>query len=87
VLLERHAFRFLRRALTTHPNRTTIRTRNPKKEAAMNDNVEIDPVCGMEVDPAQAAGNSEYEDRVYWFCSHQCKQRFDLCPSEFAEAA
>ncbi|HEY3930308.1 MAG TPA: YHS domain-containing protein [Candidatus Koribacter sp.] len=53
----------------------------------MNDNVEIDPVCGMEVDPAQAAGNSEYEDRVYWFCSHQCKQRFDLCPSEFAEAA
>lgn len=53
----------------------------------MTDNVEIDPVCGMEVDPANAAGHSEFEDRVYYFCSKQCKERFDLGPGDFAEVA
>jgi len=48
---------------------------------------EIDPVCGMEVDPAQSAGHSEYEDRVYYFCSTDCKKRFDLAPGDYAEAA
>ena len=49
--------------------------------------IEIDPVCGMEVDTANAAGHSEFEDRVYYFCSKDCKDKFDLAPSEFAEAA
>ena len=53
----------------------------------MSNEVEIDPVCGMEVDPAHAAGSSEYEDRMYWFCSKECKQNFDLRPGEFADAA
>ena len=53
----------------------------------MTDNVEIDPVCGMEVDPAEAVGHSEYEDRVYYFCSKQCQERFDLGPADFADVA
>ncbi len=48
---------------------------------------EIDPVCGLEVDPAQAAGHSEYEDHVYYFCSNDCKQKFDRAPGDFADAA
>ncbi len=48
---------------------------------------EIDPVCGMEVDPAQAAGHSEYEDILYYFCSADCKKKFDTAPGEYAEAA
>jgi Cu+-exporting ATPase len=37
----------------------------------------VDPVCGMTVDPARAAGTSEREGVRYYFCSPVCKQRFD----------
>ncbi|MDT7687417.1 MAG: P-type Cu+ transporter [Acidobacteriota bacterium] len=37
----------------------------------------IDPVCGMEVDPATAAGSSERDGQTYYFCSPGCKRRFD----------
>jgi Cu+-exporting ATPase len=43
----------------------------------------IDPVCGMEVDPATAAGSSEYEDMTYYFCSVGCKRQFDKDPQVF----
>lgn len=49
--------------------------------------IEIDPVCAMEVDPLHAAGHSEYEGKVYYFCSDDCKQRFDLAPADFADYA
>lgn len=53
----------------------------------MTDTVEIDPVCAMEVDPLHAAGHSEFEDKIYYFCSQECKQRFDLAPADYADAA
>ena len=31
--------------------------------------MEIDPVCGMEVDPKTAAGKSNYLGKAYYFCS------------------
>jgi Cu+-exporting ATPase len=37
----------------------------------------IDPVCGMRVDPARAAGTSERDGVRYYFCSPGCKQKFD----------
>lgn len=43
-----------------------------------------DPVCGMQVDPENAAGQSEYEGQTYYFCSPGCKQQFDQNPSGFA---
>ncbi|HEU5342978.1 MAG TPA: YHS domain-containing protein [Ktedonobacterales bacterium] len=45
----------------------------------------IDPVCGMEVDTATAAGSSEYQGQTYYFCSAGCKRRFDGDPASFAE--
>jgi Cu+-exporting ATPase len=38
---------------------------------------EIDPVCGMSVDPARAAGSSRIGGRTFYFCSASCKQKFD----------
>ncbi len=29
----------------------------------------LDPVCGMRVDPARAAGSHEYGGTTYYFCS------------------
>src|SRR5215216_2594666 len=43
----------------------------------------IDPVCGMELDPATAAGSSELDGRTYYFCSAGCKQRFDAAPEKY----
>ncbi len=39
-----------------------------------------DPVCGMEIDPQSAAGQSEYQGQTYYFCSESCKRRFDQNP-------
>lgn len=38
--------------------------------------MEIDPVCGMEVDPAAAAASYEYRGTTYYFCSEACLQDF-----------
>ena len=42
-----------------------------------------DPVCGMQVDPQQAAGTSEYQGTTYYFCSAGCKRQFDKHPEKF----
>ena len=43
-----------------------------------------DPVCGMDVDPKQAAGKSEYQGQTYYFCSIGCKKAFDKEPAKYA---
>jgi Cu+-exporting ATPase len=35
-----------------------------------------DPVCGMDIDPAAAAGSEEFEGTTYYFCSPSCLERF-----------
>jgi YHS domain-containing protein len=42
-----------------------------------------DPVCGMEVQPDQAAGQSEYQGQTYYFCCQDCKREFDQDPESF----
>jgi Cu+-exporting ATPase len=46
----------------------------------------IDPVCGMTVDPAKAAGTSTYKGETFYFCNAGCKQRFDADPQRYAPA-
>jgi len=42
-----------------------------------------DPVCGMDVDPKEAAGESEYKGETYYFCGPGCKRAFDENPEKF----
>jgi Cu+-exporting ATPase len=42
---------------------------------------EIDPICGMTVDPAYAAGSSERDGKTYYFCGLGCKKKFDAGPA------
>jgi len=42
-----------------------------------------DPVCNMDVDPARAAGSSEYKGQVYYFCSPGCVKRFNADPEKY----
>ena len=45
-----------------------------------------DPVCGMDVDPATAAGSEEFEGKTYYFCSTGCLERFRERPQEFVSS-
>ena len=45
--------------------------------------MEKDPVCGMEVDPETAPGMSEYNGKMYYFCSLGCKLDFDKAPENY----
>ena len=42
-----------------------------------------DPVCGMTVDPENAAGSVEYKGTTYYFCSTHCVHRFQKDPESF----
>jgi Cu+-exporting ATPase len=43
----------------------------------------IDPVCGMTVDPATAAGHTDYQGRTYYFCNPHCLHRFQADPARY----
>ena len=45
--------------------------------------VTTDPVCGMTVAEAKAAGRSDYEGTTYLFCCSQCKSKFDREPARY----
>jgi len=40
----------------------------------------------MDVQPEQAAGQSEYQGQTYYFCCSTCKQQFDKEPQRYAES-
>ncbi|MBI4496580.1 MAG: YHS domain-containing protein [Chloroflexi bacterium] len=42
-----------------------------------------DPVCGMDVDPATAKGQSDYKGQTYYFCAPGCKRAFDQDPERY----
>ena len=47
----------------------------------------LDPVCGMTVDPTNAAGSLEYQGTTYYFCSTHCLHRFRENPESFLNKA
>lgn len=42
-----------------------------------------DPVCGMMIDPADAAGTSKYKGETIYFCNPACKKKFDADPEKY----
>jgi Cu+-exporting ATPase len=46
-------------------------------------NAHIDPVCGMTVDPATAAGKLDYEGTIYYFCNPHCLHKFSADPQSY----
>jgi Cu+-exporting ATPase len=49
--------------------------------------MERDVVCGMQVDPARAAGSASHEGKTYYFCSTGCLQRFKTDPAKYLDPA
>ncbi len=46
---------------------------------------EIDPVCGMTIDPADSAGSFERDGVTYFFCGKSCLEAFKKDPAKYLE--
>lgn len=42
-----------------------------------------DPVCGMDIEKATAAGRTEHKRQTYYFCGMKCKEKFDRNPEQY----
>jgi Cu+-exporting ATPase len=49
----------------------------------LNEAAERDPVCGMAVNPATAAGSTTHDGHTYHFCSTHCLRRFEADPERY----
>jgi YHS domain-containing protein len=45
--------------------------------------VVTDPVCGMRIDPDDAAATAEHDGKVYYFCSETCRDLFEGDPDSY----
>ena len=52
----------------------------------MNYRGDVDPVCGMRVDPARSAGTFEHEGKSYYFCNPRCREKFAADPARYLSA-
>lgn len=60
--------------------------RNPEPEVHSPDAPHArDPVCGMTVDPATAAGHVAHGGQTYYFCSPRCMEKFRANPERYVE--
>jgi Cu+-exporting ATPase len=50
---------------------------------AAPDATAVDPVCGMKVDPASAAGHVDHQGKTYHFCSQHCVHAFKADPEKY----
>ncbi len=67
--------------------RTVALAHLPTMEKSGSDNdLVVDPVCGMTVDPGSAAAKHEYNGKTYYFCSHHCALKFKEDPEKWLRA-
>jgi len=54
-------------------------------EPTAQENFEIDPVCGMQVKPSEAAARIVEDGKTYYFCSQGCAAKFKADPSKYLQ--
>jgi Cu+-exporting ATPase len=52
----------------------------------MKQTEEHDPVCGMKVDPSEAAASIEHHGATVYFCSESCAAKFRAAPAKYVKA-
>jgi Cu+-exporting ATPase len=53
-----------------------------KAEKVKSETTVTDPVCGMQIDPAGAAGKIDYKGETFHFCSKSCLETFNREPAK-----
>ncbi|HXJ72729.1 MAG TPA: YHS domain-containing protein [Candidatus Dormibacteraeota bacterium] len=56
--------------------------RAPQAKSTPRTGLEVDPVCGMEVDPKKSP-REEYSGQVWYFCSEGCEEEFKRSPAAY----
>jgi len=44
---------------------------------------QVDPVCGMTIEPKTAEGKFAYKGKMYYFCSKDDQQEFQKSPDQY----
>ena len=60
-----------------------LREKGGPHATAPHANIEIDPVCGMEVNESKAGRQLEYLGDRYFFCTSACKTAFERNPEKY----
>jgi YHS domain-containing protein len=58
-----------------------------RERPARRTRMEIDVVCGMEVDPTDAPAQTERDGKLYYFCSEDCLRAFEEDPDRYGAPA
>jgi Cu+-exporting ATPase len=45
--------------------------------------MQIDPVCGMQVDETSSVLKNMYQDQTYFFCAQGCREKFEKSPEAY----
>ena len=45
--------------------------------------MQIDPICGMQVDEKTSQYKTEYKGKNYYFCAPGCKKAFESEPEKY----
>jgi len=63
-----------------------MKNKNLKKNGYhIEEEVMIDLVCGMELAPGDTKFKSEYEGKIYYFCSENCQEHFEADPDKYTQ--
>ncbi|MEM2518614.1 MAG: YHS domain-containing protein, partial [Candidatus Bathyarchaeia archaeon] len=69
-------------------NSQTLRKYEPEEVKILAKKTFVtDPVCGMKIDPATAFSKIGHEDRVIYFCSKMCEEKFKKNPKRYMKWA
>lgn len=49
-------------------------------------NEALDPVCGMKIAVNRAAGSTQYQDQMYYFCGTHCLNKFRANPESYTKS-
>lgn len=64
-----------------------MKTEESVRQLQKSDESFTDPVCGMTVSPASAAGSLQHEGKTYYFCSRSCLQKFRASPEQYVASS
>jgi Cu+-exporting ATPase len=63
-----------------------VSVQTPGEQPPVERTLVIDPVCGMRVESATAAGSAQHRGVAYWFCSPGCRDAFIADPDRYTAA-
>ena len=61
----------------------TKKTKGRKNYRSIDSEVEIDLVCGMELDADNSKASADYKGKTYFFCAIHCKNHFTADPVKY----